>query len=210
MQIEKQTYSVKYILAKAIRVVTIPPIMVLLLLVLVKNFSNYAVFRSFADFAFSLLFLAIVPFAAYPISYMIPSLSVQGREGQRNLAFLFNLLGYTPALAYGALVNASNSLMLIYSTYFMSVLVLTVFNKVLKIRASGHACCISGPLVLLIYFVGASTVLPGVIVCALVAWSSLELKRHTAKELLYGAFCSVISFCVSAFFCQLASSALLN
>ncbi len=207
MQQTKEQYSAKFILAKAVRVVTIPPVMALLLLVLVKNLSIITVFKSFNDFALSVLFLAIVPFAAYPVSYAISDIHQKGREGQRDLAFLFNLAGYTLALGYGALGNVTESLMLIYSTYFLSALVLTVFNKVLKIRASGHACCVSGPIVMLIYFVGPVCILPCAIVYTLVVWASVKLERHTAKELFYGAFCAAISFCISAFFCQLASIA---
>lgn len=136
--------------------------------------------------ALSLLFLVAVPLLAYPLAALLPLYRKQGREGQRNLAFLLNPLGYLAAVIYGCSADVSRSLLLIYLTYFLSVAVLLIFNKVLRQRASGHACGIAGPLILLIYFIGWMCVLPCAIIFAAVTWSSLYLHRHTPGELTAG------------------------
>ena len=62
---------------------------------------------------------------------------------QRKLAFIFSLIGYATALLWAILVHTSKELLMICATYFISVVILTFFNKVLKKRASGHACSFS-------------------------------------------------------------------
>ncbi len=198
-----ESKGITYILAKLVRIITVPPIMVSALLVILRLFYEESVYKG-CDFWFAMIFLALLPALSYPVSYILPKIREKGREGQRNLAFVFNALGYTCAVVYAIIANVSDALMLIFLTYFLSIIILTVFNKVLHIRASGHACSIFGPLVLLVYFMGIKFAIPCIIVFALVCWASLQIGRHSLKELVLGAFSSLIAFVVSVFFVHFA------
>lgn len=80
---------------------------------------------------------------------------------------------------------------------FFSALFLTLCNRVLHRRASGHACSAAGPLLFLIYYFGWWMLLPSIVIGWLVAWASVELKRHTPTDLLWGALCSAAGFAIA-------------
>lgn len=183
--------------AKLIRAVTIPPILVAILIV-VLAMKNPDIFRNSLDYIIALVFLGLFPILVYPIWAVVPSLKESGREGQRNLAFIGTLIGYTVAFLYGELSGATSELTLIFRTYFIAVLLLTFTNKVLKIRASGHACSVISPAIFLGYFVGRTTLPACALMIAVSFWGSLTLKRHKATELLGGSVVCVVSF-ISAY-----------
>lgn len=190
------TETVKTSSAKIIRVLTIPPLLVLLLLTALF-FIRSDIYSGIPQLIISICLLMLVPILSYPIAAVIPSLKAKGRDGQRNAGFVTSIIGYTAVFIYGLLANVSMDLMLIYTTYFLSVIVLALINKVFKHRASGHACSIVGPLILTVYFAGWIYLLPCTIILALVIWSSLYLKRHTKTELFWGGFSSTLSFIIS-------------
>ena len=142
----------KNIFAKIIRIISIPPIMITFLLVIL-NTTRPDIFRNNVEVLTSIILLGIVPVLAYPFQLLSSSLEDVDRTMQRKLAFIFSLIGYSAALLWAILVHTSKELLMICATYFTSVVILTFFNKVLKKRASGHACSITGPLVFLIYLV---------------------------------------------------------
>lgn len=183
-------------IAKIVRTASVPPVWVALLLILV-NALRPDVFTGPGQMLLVLGCLAGVPLAAYPIAALIPSLRRKGREGQRNLAFVMNLAGYVLAWAYALLSGVSQGLRLIVWTYLLSVAVLTLLNKVVKLRASGHACSLAGPMLLACKLLGWGWLLPCAALFALVAWSSLTLKRHTPGELALGAASALVSFAAS-------------
>ena len=188
--------STKARIARLIRAVTVPPVLVCSLL-LILFFCRRSLFSGVASLVWSLVFLALVPLSAYPLSAVLPGWRKKGREGQRNLAFVMNLAGYAAALLYGLFTRSSAGRMLIYWTYFLSVAVLLILNKIVRLRASGHACSIAGPLILLCWFLGWVGVLPCLAVFGAVLWSSLALKRHTLRELLIGALSAFAAFSLS-------------
>ena len=100
-------------LAKIIRVITIPPIMVLGVLTLFF-FERNDIFTNVWQLFWASLFLMIMPLSAYPLSYIIPNIRSKEREGQRNLAFILSLLGYSAGLIYAFLLNISNYLFIPY------------------------------------------------------------------------------------------------
>lgn len=126
-----------------------------------------------------------------------PGIKAKGREGQRNLAFIMNLVGYGIALAWAILTNVRKELLLICLTYFLSVVFLSICNKGFHFRASGHASSFTGPLILMIYFIGWKVIIPALIIAALIIWSSICLKRHTIKELAGGILVNIIAFIFS-------------
>ncbi|MEA4903052.1 hypothetical protein [Desulfitobacterium sp.] len=185
--------------AKIIRAITVPPLLVLSLLIILF-YSKDAIFKDIYELAASITFLVLIPVAAYPLALVIPKYKDKKREGQRNLAFILSLVGYIAAVIYGVAVHVSQGLLFIYLTYFISVVVLIVFNKIIKLRASGHACSITGPLILTIYFIGWKCFIWCLALFALITWASLILKRHTPKELIFGSTIAVIAFTSSLLF----------
>lgn len=185
-------------IAKFVRVLTVPPLMAAAL-ILTMRLSPAGVIDSTSVALLSLLFLALVPILAYPIAAAIKPLRDKGREGQRNTAFVMSVLGYTGAGVYGALSGLSAQVLFIYGTYFFSVALLLVCNKLLKLRASGHACSVIGPMLLIIYFVGGWAV--PICLCTYAAsfWSSVALKRHTVREYLLGTLCCILAGMISWF-----------
>ncbi len=186
-----------FVLAKMIRVITIPPVMVGTLIVLLSTLRT-DVFATPLESLLTLAFLAIIPVLAYPISMIIPSIRKKGREGQRNLAFILSAVGYAGGFLYGVLAQVSKPQMIVFGTYFLSVIVLTVMNKVIKVRASGHACSIAGPIGLVCYFLPPVCIVASLCLYAVIFWASVHMGRHTVKEFIWGTVSSPLSLCVVA------------
>lgn len=186
----------KNIFAKIIRIISVPPVMITFLLVIL-NTTRPDIFRNNIEVLTSIILLGIVPVLAYPFQLLSSSLEDKGRTMQRKLAFIFSLIGYATALLWAVLVHTSKELLMICATYFISVVILTFFNKVLKKRASGHACSITGPLVFLIYLVDWKLIFPCLIIATLIFWSSLYLQRHTKTDLFYGVLSNLLAFALS-------------
>lgn len=185
-------------LAKAVRIVSVPPVMALALALSVY-FGKPGVFDSVKELWWTVFFLSVLPVSAYPVSYLLSSLHKQGREGQRNFAFFMTALSYPLLTAY-AVITGGPGFLLIAFTYLLSLVVLLLMNKVFSLRASGHACSVTGPLVLIGYFIGFKAILWGILLYALIFWASLTTKRHTAKELIWGSLASIFAFLLSLLF----------
>ena len=182
--------------AKIIRIISVPPVMITFLLVIL-NATRPDIFRNNVEVLTSIILLGIVPVLAYPFQLLSSSLEDKGRIMQRKLAFIFSLIGYATALLWAILVHTSKELLMICATYFISVVILTFFNKVLKKKASGHACSITGPLVFLVYLVDWKLIFPCLIIATLIFWSSLYLQRHTKTDLFYGVLSNLLAFALS-------------
>lgn len=187
-------------IAHVVRIVSVPPVMVGILLVLLFAF-RHDVFATTADMVVSLLGLTILPMMAYPASYLIPSIrekdkASHGREGQRTLAMYFSTVGYVGVFVYGLIAGAGVGLMHIYTGYLLSVIIILVSNKVLHVRVSGHACSVSGPLVYSGYFLGIAGIIVGAVCWCVILWASLVTKRHTFKEFLLGTLTCLVSFTI--------------
>lgn len=187
---------IKERIAKIIRVLSVPPIMVSIF-ILILAFNKNNIFRNSEEIIIMIIFLGLVPALAYVLSGIIPAVRSKGREGQRKLAFVTNLVGYGIALLWAVLTNVSKELLLICLTYFLSVVFLSICNKGFHFRASGHASGFTGPLVLMIYFLGWKVIAPVLIIAALIVWASLYLKRHTIKELAGGILVNILAFIIS-------------
>lgn len=185
-------------IAKVIRILSVPPVMVSAL-ILILAFNKDGIFRNTLEIVISIVLLGFVPILAYVLNGILPGFKEQGREGQRKLAFITNFIGYSASFLWALISDVENALLLICSTYFFSVLFLTICNKIFHYRASGHACSFTGPLVLLIYFLGWKVIIPCLLIAALIIWSSIYLKRHTVKELTGGIVVCLFSFALSLF-----------
>ena len=170
--------------AKAIRVVTTPPIMALWMILLLWNRFP----AGHAGWAF--LFLTILPVLAYPFQLCVPALKAQGRAGQRRLAVIFSLVGYLAGLCCCAIGHGNHTEYMVYLCYLCSGLQTAIFTKYLGIKSSGHAAGTVGPLSILALRLSPWFAL-GYLILIPVYWSSLKLKRHTLKELLWGTFSTI-------------------
>ena len=141
--------------------------------------------------------LALFPAAAYPVSLLVPGLRRQGREGQRNAAFVCSSAGYAAGFIY-ALACGSGRLICLTAVYVLSVVLLIISNKVLRLRASGHGCSVVGPLVIGGLCFGLSAFLLCIGLYCLILWASLALKRHTVGEFLTGSAICVLDIAVCA------------
>ena len=185
--------AVGKIAAKIIRVLTIPPLLVSALMVLLYV-QMPEMFRGIGDLFAVVGFLAVVPTLAYPLQPFIPKFRGKGREGQRKLAFIMSFVGYVGGLIFALVSQITAELRIVFIVYFLSMLILVAFNRFSAHHASGHACGLMGPPLFAVYYLGFSWLIPCALLGVAVAWSSLYLKRHTARELLLGAMCSALAF----------------
>lgn len=183
-------------IAKIIRIISIPPIMVSIL-ILILGFNKNNIFRNSTEIIIMIVLLGLVPSLAYVLSDLVPKIKEQGREGQRKLAFITNLAGYSIALLWAVFTNVDKELLLICLTYFLSVVLLTICNKGFHFRASGHASGFTGPLILLVYFLGWKYIIATLIIAVFIVWASVYLKRHTIKELAGGILVNILAFVFS-------------
>lgn len=176
-------------IAQIISILTVVPILALFLTTGMYYFTNQIDIKGYL---LIVLCLTVLPLLAYPIQIIIPKWKVKGRAFQRKLAFILALIGYFVGFLASIILNVNKIVFLIILAYFISGLILSFFNGIIKIKASGHACGVSGPFVLLLYFnwkiaVCLSFIFP------LVFWARLSMKRHTPKELFLGTFVGMIS-----------------
>lgn len=184
-------------LAKGIRVLTVPPFLVSgMLITLTVSLEHFC--SSMAEMALSILLLGLVPILAYPIQKILPTKG-EVREQQRNMAFILTFAGYLTALIFSIAGNCSRQLQYIIVSYFISMTLLVLLNKALHIRASGHACSVTGTLYFLSFFLGAPAIIPCIGIALAVVWSSLYLKRHTIQEIFWGAAVCVPCMLASVF-----------
>ena len=170
-------------LAKAIRVISAPPFAAAAFaLILYFNPAGAIVRRD--QLVACLLGLSVGAVLAYPISAALHT----GREKQRVIAMYISLLSYGILLVWSLICPNGNEFRFVCMTYFMSVIMLIVFNRLLHIRSSGHSCSVSGP----------EWILGCAAVYALIFWASVETKRHTPKEFILGSVCLLIAAGISA------------
>ena len=193
------TKSIRF--AKLLRVLTAPPVLAAALAVILKCFRS-DLFIDPAQLWISLIMLAFLPSAAYPLQELLPKLRGGGRDVQRKLAFLMTVIGYVGAALLGRLTHAPKELQMLYDTYGLSVCLLTLINKGFHIKASGHACGTVAALIFSIVLISPTAIFPSLVICAGAAWASLITKRHTPQELIFGVFTCIAAYAI-VFFCYL-------
>ena len=102
----KTTKTAKEKLAGLVRVISIPPVMVTALL-LILYFWGPQPFCPVGELVTTILLLGFVPVLAYPAQPLFPRYRSRGREGQRELAFVFTGVGYTIAFLWALLAGVS-------------------------------------------------------------------------------------------------------
>ena len=181
------------IIAKVLRILTIPPVLVSAMLAIIFFMSDKA-FGNISDFLAAVICLALIPTLAYPLQPIIPGFKGKGRDGQRALAFVTSAIGYITGFAYALISRATNEFKFIVTAYLLSVVLLLIFNKIFHLKASGHACGVLGPLLFAVYFMGWVWAIPCAVIAVAVVWSSIVLGRHTPRDLCLGGACAIASF----------------
>lgn len=172
-------------LTYAVRVITTAPFMAFVML-LVLYFNDTLFFGDTATFALLVLFLVVLPLLAYPLQPLIKPYKDKGREGQRTLAIIFAVAGYVLGCIFALIFGAPRNVLTIYLSYLISGSLVMLINKLFHFKASGHACGITGPFMLIVYF-GQPCGYFGVIFLAASWLASLYMKRHTSMQFIVGA-----------------------
>lgn len=182
-------------IAKVVRVVSIPPVMVAALIVLLSTLRN-DVFTKGIQIVLAFLFLAVFPVLSYPVCYLVPRLRKKGRDAQRNVAFIFTGIGYVAGWIWAMFLSSALHQKFIYSVYFFSFLLLAIAN-IFHVKSSAHACSCTGPIILCALYLGIAAIIIGVLFYALIFWASIKTKRHTVKQFLLGTLTCFVA-CAAA------------
>ena len=191
---DKTREKLKYLIGRVVRIVSIPPLMAALL---IAALALKGVFSEKKSVLMLFLFLCVFPVLAYPISYVVPIWRRNGREAQRAIAFVMTALGYIAGFIYAAFFGKDKTALFIQSVYLFSVIILLVFNKLLKLRASGHGCSVTGPVVIGMAYMGFPGMAVGLILYGIVFWASIVTKRHTVSEFLLGTASCCAAFLIA-------------
>ena len=171
---------------KIIRKITVPPVFAAVLLITVY-IAETSFFGSIWQLVGALFFLSILPTLAYPMQGCFPKYRDRGREGQRSLAMIFSFVGYLLGTAAAFAFSAPAELKIIYLEYLLCGIGMLLLNKVFKIKASGHACGIVGPVIMLFYFRMYIPAALGILLILPVYISSVRTKQHTVSQLIVGS-----------------------
>lgn len=174
---------------KFIRVITVVPVIAFITISLLY-FESDKVFVDYTHYIVALITLCIIPILAYPMQKIIPVIKDKGREGQRNLAFVFAFVGYVIGIIFAYVALGAGFEKIIYLTYAISFVIIAIVNFVFKYKASAHACGISAPIVMLGYCINWHYLIAFILVIS-VGVSSVRLKRHTIMQYVIGALISV-------------------
>ena len=170
--------------AKTVRIVTVAPVPALVLFTILF-FVTEKISR--AEYICALLTISVMPTLAYPLQKILPPWKHRGREGQRTLAMIMSTLGYITATASAFILGFGADVTRVFITYLLSGASLLIINKLFHIKASGHACGLAGPMGVIVLYTGPTGLIIGCAVFALMVWSSLRLRSHTASQLIIGA-----------------------
>lgn len=186
-------------LFKLIRRITIPPVFAAALLIIVYV-SHTNDFGSVWHLVGALFFLTILPTLAYPLQRFFKQYKDRGREGQRSLAMIFSFAGYLLGTIVAFIFSAPIELKIIYLEYLLCGIGMLLLNKAFKVKASGHACGIVGPMLLFIYFGLYIPAIVGTVLVLPVYISSVRTKQHTLPQLIGGSAIPAVVLLMIVFF----------
>lgn len=172
-----------------VRVLTLPPIVTGLTLVLMYAPAGLLTLR---ELLLCEVFLLLVPLAAYPLREIF-HIGRNRREGQRSTALVLSAAGYACGFIWSLLVPCSWLVHILFLSYVVSVAALLALNARLGLRASGHACSTTAPVFLLTWKLHPLFIIPSLLLIAAVYRSSLKLSRHTLPQLLIGSSISLLA-----------------
>ncbi len=182
----------------AVRILTVAPV-VAIATFSILHFVSPQITGSTLNYILGIAFIAIFPLLAYPLQPILPYFKKKGRDGQRNLAIYMSVFGYVAGIIFAFALRMPDKMQALFLTYFISGILIFIFNKVLKIKASGHACGVAGPIAFLTYIYGPIALL-GLPLLALVYWASLRMDRHKISELVVGTAIPIAAMLISILF----------
>lgn len=186
-------------IAKLISIITVAPLVSVLVLSWMW-LDNPAYFEGNINWYYiSLGLLTLVPISAYLLKYAIPPIRVQGRDGERKLAFIMAVFGYIAGVLVCQFSHGPRVMSILFLTYFLSGFTLLLLNRFAHIKASGHACGLAGPTAFLICLLGGASWLTGLLIPA-VFWARLKLGRHDMSELIIGSLTGIIPAILISYF----------
>ena len=172
--------------AKAIRIITLPQVLVVFLILLLGN--QIPPWHG----GMAVVMLCVLPLLAYLYWRVIPNQHEQGRKSQRKLAILFSVVGYILGTAYCIAFGGSKTELFMYLCYVISGTLIALSSYVFHIKSSGHAAGVVGPVMILSLRV-SPWYLFGLLLMIPVGISSVRLGRHSSKELLLGSCYPIIA-----------------
>lgn len=172
--------------AKLIRILTTAPVFAAILSSLL-HFLLEDGFASLGHYLAALGFLTGLPLMAYPVA----AIGKRGRDGQRNLAVVFSVIGYVAGFLFALLGGGTATEQVLFGTYLLSGVTIALCS-VFHFKASGHTCGCSGPIAMLAAFV-SPWFLFGYPLLTPIIWASRKLGRHSGPQLLAGAIIPVVA-----------------
>lgn len=179
-------------LAKIISIITVVPIITFLTITGMYLYNSSTFNNSPIWYMNLIIFLTLLPISAYGLKNILPNYKNKGRKEERELAFIMALLGYTMGIIVAKVFNAPKGVVTIFFIYFISSILLTITNKLLRIKASGHACGIINSIIILLHF-GGIRFWYMLLLLPLVYWARLTQKRHNYRELILGTLIGMVS-----------------
>ena len=173
----------------------------LLLVAVYVAYPHY--FSTVWQFAAGLFFLTVLPTLAYPLQKYVPHFKDKGRDGQRTLAMLFSFAGYLLGTITVYVTSAPLQLKIIYMEYLLCGAAMLLLNKGFHLKASGHACGVVGPIIMLLYFKLFIPAIIGMLFIVPVYIASLRTKQHTALQLLGGSVIPAVALTLILFTVQI-------
>lgn len=186
---------------KFIRVITIPTNLFFIVLFLTYITDKNA-FPTLFSFLTPFIFIGCFVLVSYVVSFIIYKIKNRKEEKadlrhlQRLCAFIFSFIGYLIAFVISLCFKFPEKTLILISTYFFSVCFLSLLN-LFKIKASGHAAGIFGPLIYACHFINPHYIIPCTIIFGLAMFASLYLKRHTFSQFVLGTICAALAFLTS-------------
>lgn len=185
-------------LAYIIRIITVSPILVLSLLSVIF-FKEHSFMKNNVSYIIAITTLVLLPLLAYPIQRRFNIIKVgDKRKSERALAIIFSICGYLIGFILAFILKAPGTEKVLYLSYLMSVILISIFSFGFQLNASGHMAGISGPLTIIVYLFGFKYLLL-ISIPITVIWASLKLNRHTLIELTVGSLIPIGSIIVSMF-----------
>ena len=173
------------------RKITVPHVFTSIFLLLLY-FLRRDCYQGLWQLILSLILLVALPLSAYPLQKWIRHYRDRGREGQRSLAMIFSVAGYLFGIVSVYLFPSTPEIKLVFWEYLLCGIAQLLCNKLLHIKASGHACGIVGPVLLAAYFGMYIPACIGALLIVPVYVSSVKTKRHTLGQLIVGSLIPVV------------------
>ena len=181
------------VLHLAVRILTVPPIVIGVTVLLMYAPAGLLTLR---ELFWCEVFLLLIPLAAYPMREIF-HIGKDRRKGQRGTALVCSAIGYIAGLTWSLLISCSWVVHILFLSYVISIVLLLMLNAGLHFRASGHACSMTAPAVLLTWKLHPLMLIPSALLIAAVYRSSLKLSRHTLPQLLAGSAISLLACAIS-------------